>query len=156
VNPDYAAYTETIKAYAQREVKPLVDVKIGADGKITGFAMYPQPKMPNVQQARPHPGWALAGGALRMAGIFGSIWVAGHTLENIIDSVSQNTGNSINIGDNNSWEAGKDVNAAYGGGVSVSGNTTSYSPFNDNSEQCCPNGTGTGTGTNIYEAPLFE
>ena len=163
---NYAAYTETIKAYASREIKPIVDVQLDESGRIKGFKMYPQPKMPNIQQARPHPGWGLAAGALRMAGIFGGIWAVGNSLENIVDSVATHSGGNISIGDNNAWTAGKDVNAAYGGGVSVNGNTTYSSPFNDNSEQCCPDGTGTGTwthtgtgtgtGTGISESSLFE
>ena len=96
-----------------------------------------------------------------VAGVATSIWLGGKALENIVDSVASHSGGNIAIGDNNSWQAGKDVNAAYGGGINVEGNTTYSSPFNDSSEQCCPElgtgtGTGTGTETSIFEAPIFE
>jgi len=161
VDADYAAYTEAYKAFATKEQKPLVDVTIGTDGKIRGFKLYERQPMPRIAQRQPSPMWGLASKALGVAGVATSIWLGGKALENIVDSVASHSGGNIAIGDNNSWQAGKDVNAAYGGGINVEGNTTYSSPFNDSSEQCCPElgtgtGTGTGTETSIFEAPIFE
>jgi len=159
VDANYSAYMETYKAFANREQKPLVDVQVDANGKIKGFKMYERQQMPRIAQKQAHPGWRLVGGALKIAGIFGSIWAVGHSMENIVEAVGNNANGGINIGDNNTWSAGKDVNAAYGGSVNVEGNTTSYSPFNDYStgvETGTGIDTGTGTEISILEEPIFE
>jgi len=159
VDANYAAYMETYKAFAAKEQKPLVDVQVDKDGKIKGFKMYERQQIPRIQQKQMSPAWRLVGGALKIAGVFGSIWAVGHSLDNIVESVSRSAGGNINIGDGNTWTAGKDINQALGGGVNVQGNTTLSSPFNDASEECCTDtGTGTSTSTStglgIFEEPL--
>ena len=149
---DYIAYTETMKAFAAREQQPLMDLQLFPNGTIRGIKMNQQAQIPNIQQARPSPAWGLASKALGVAGTFGAIWAVGNSLENIVDSVSANSGSSISVGDNNSWEAGRDVTQSLGGGVSIDGNTNI---FTDNSGMIPDTGTftytNTDTGVDMFE-----
>lgn len=162
VDANYAAYMETYKAFASREQKPLVDVQVDNNGKIKGFKMYERQQIPRIQQKQAGPGWRLVGGALRIAGIFGSIWAVGHSLDNIVESVSRSAGGNISIGDGNNWSAGKDINQALGGGVNVQGNTTYSSPdystpeSNTGTDNSVNANTSTSTviGGGIFEEPL--
>ena len=101
----YIQYLDAKKAQVTAERKPLIDLTLTPDGKLAAIKMYPQPPQVDIQQEKDHPGYALAGAVVRIAGIIGSIFVAGEAIEGIVDA---STGDSsyINSANNNSENTG--------------------------------------------------
>lgn len=105
IDPDYAAYTATVQAQLTAAQKPLVDIKVDADGRISAIVMNQPPKYIQVEQKNPHPAWRVAGSLVRVCGIVGGIWATGEALEGVLGA-SSGTSTYINSANNNSENTG--------------------------------------------------
>lgn len=105
VDPDYQAYATAIQAQLTAAQKPLVDIKVDADGRISAITMNQPPRYIQVEQKRPHPVWAVTSSLVRVAGVVGGIWATGEALEGVI-SASTGTSTYTNSANNNSGNEG--------------------------------------------------
>lgn len=103
IDPDYQAYTETIKAQLIADRKPLVEIGIGEDSKISSIVINQPPRYVAIEQKNPHPIYGLCAVGLKYAGYASMIWVTGDAIAEIADSVQ---GTNINSFNNNSRNAG--------------------------------------------------
>jgi len=129
LDPNYAAYVQTIQAYANREQQPMVDIELTEDGKLKAFKVYKDNPIPRIEQARPKPpspGWKIANTAMRMLGWFGLGWVITDGLTDIVNSISGQgqmgpvigsyNGGDVGVGIERSWN----TQSADGAGVGES------------------------------------
>lgn len=105
VDPNYQAYTATIQAQLTAAQKPLVDIKVDKDGRISAITMNQPPRHIAVEQKNPHPVWGVTTSLIRACGVVGGIWATGEALEGVIEAASGNTTN-MNSFNNNSENAG--------------------------------------------------
>ena len=108
----YNNYLDAKKAQIAAERKPLIELALDKDGKLTSLAVYPAPQQIDIQQEKDHPGYAVASGFIKMAGIVGSIFMIGDAMEGIVSS-STGTSTNINSLNNNSENAGS-IDQSYG------------------------------------------
>jgi len=142
IDANYAAYTEAMKAQFAHEEKPLMKLDLYESGKVKGIEMNQQHQIVQLQQKRPSPIWGIVGQGLHYAGIFGTIWAAGHSLDNIIEDVAKYGGHNITIGNGNNWSGGRDANVAFGGGVNLEGNTNTFNPLDPTTSTSTATATG--------------
>lgn len=105
LDPDYAAYAQTMQVQFQAARDPLVNIQLSDEGKITGIVVNQPTQFIQVQQKKDHPGYALAGSVVKVAGVVGSIFAVGDALEGVIEA---STGNEtyMNSYNNNSQNEG--------------------------------------------------
>jgi len=101
----YNSYLDAKKAQIAAERKPLIEIALDKDGKLASLAVYPAPQQIDIQQEWDHPGYAVVSGLIRVAGVVGSIFVAGQAIEGIVDA-STGTTTNINSSNNNSANTG--------------------------------------------------
>lgn len=104
-NDSYVRYLDAKRHQVSAERKPLVDLTLDSNSRVSNIKFYPQPPMILIEQEKDHPGYALAGGVVRVLGVVGSIFVAGEAIEGIVEA---STGNSTNMNsyNNNSENSG--------------------------------------------------
>ena len=112
-DPNYAAYARTMQVQFQAAREPLVNIQLSDEGKITGIVVNQPAQLIQVQQKKDHPGYRLAGSVVKMAGIVGSIFMVGESLEGVIEA---SQGNETYINSQNSMDENTgtvDLNADY-------------------------------------------
>lgn len=104
-NDSYVRYLATTEHQINAERKPLLDLTLDKDARITNIKMYPAPRYIKIEQEKDHPIYALGGALVRVCGIVGSIFVAGEAIEGIVEA---STGNVVysNSYNNNAENAG--------------------------------------------------
>ena len=108
----YNSYLDAKKAQIAAERKPLIELALDKDGKLASLAVYPAPQQIDIQQERDHPGYAVVSGLIKVAGVVGSIFVAGQAIEGIVDASSGNS-TYINSANDNSSNTGN-LDQSYG------------------------------------------
>lgn len=101
IDPNYAAY---LKTAANKEQKPLVEIKAVPGQQITGLASItvyaPGQSVARLEQYKPpppHPVWGVLGSAIRAASVVGSIWAAGDAAKGLANAVGKHAGHNTTI-----------------------------------------------------------
>lgn len=99
-NDSYVRYLDAKRHQVSAKRMPLVDLTLDRDSRVSNIKFYPQPPMIVIEQEKDHPGYALAGGVVRVLGVVGSIFVAGEAIEGIVEASTGNTTNMGSFNDN--------------------------------------------------------
>lgn len=105
IDPDYAAYTATVQSQLTASQKPLVDIKVDSDGRISAITMNQPPRYIQVEQKRPHPVWKAIETTMRVVAPIGMIWATFDGAAELV-SASGGTTTNINSGNDNSKNSG--------------------------------------------------